>query len=84
MIVGECSRNEDITVNVCKKKHATNTRASGSDEALKLVPPRNMSLEACLEFISDDELLEVTPKNLRIRKKILDPTKRKRANMNRN
>ena len=71
MIVGECSRNEDITVNVCKKKHATNTRASGSDDALKLVPPKTMSLEQCLDFIADDELLEVTPSTLRMRKRIL-------------
>ncbi|HIU57798.1 MAG TPA: translational GTPase TypA [Candidatus Ornithomonoglobus merdipullorum] len=71
MIVGECARNEDITINVCKKKHATNTRASGSDEALKLVPPKDMSLEQCLDFIADDELLEVTPHHLRMRKRIL-------------
>lgn len=71
MIVGECSRNEDITVNVCKKKHATNTRASGSDDALKLVPPKAMTLEQCLDFIAEDELLEVTPDNLRMRKRIL-------------
>lgn len=71
MIVGESSRSEDITVNVCKKKHATNTRASGSDEALKLVPPKEMSLEQCLDFLADDELLEVTPTHLRMRKRIL-------------
>ena len=71
MIVGECSRNEDITVNVCKKKHATNTRASGSDDALKLVPAKSMTLEECLDFIAEDELLEVTPKSLRMRKRIL-------------
>ena len=71
MIVGECSRNEDITVNVCKKKHATNTRASGSDYALKLVPAKSMTLEECLDFIAEDELLEVTPKSLRMRKRIL-------------
>ena len=71
MIVGECSRNEDITVNVCKKKHVTNTRASGSDDALKLVPPRQLSLEECLDFIAEDELLEVTPNTLRMRKRIL-------------
>jgi len=70
--VGENSRGEDITINVCKKKHVTNMRASGSDEALRLTPPRQMSLENCLEFIADDELLEVTPKSLRMRKKILD------------
>ena len=79
MIVGECSRNEDITVNVCKKKHATNTRASGSDEALKLVPPREMSLEECLDFIADDELLEVTPSHLRMRKRILQTDLRAKA-----
>ena len=71
MIVGENSRLEDIVVNVCKKKHVTNTRASGSDDALKLVPPRELSLEQCLDFIADDELLEVTPKHLRMRKRIL-------------
>lgn len=71
MIVGESSRLEDITVNVCKKKHATNTRASGSDDALKLVPPKEMTLEECLDFIAEDELLEVTPQNLRMRKRIL-------------
>ena len=71
MIVGECSRNEDITVNVCKKKHVTNTRASGSDDALKLVPAKLMTLEECLDFIADDELLEVTPESLRMRKRIL-------------
>ena len=78
MIVGENARAEDIVVNVCKKKHATNTRASGSDDALKLVPPRNMSLEQCLEFIADDELLEVTPNHLRMRKKILNTELRKK------
>lgn len=71
MIVGENARIEDIVVNVCKKKHATNTRASGSDDALKLVPPKELSLEQCLDFIADDELLEVTPHNLRMRKRIL-------------
>ncbi len=79
MIVGECSRNEDITVNVCKKKHATNTRASGSDDALKLVPPREMTLEECLDFIADDELLEVTPEHLRMRKRILQTDLRGKA-----
>ena len=69
MIVGQCPKQEDITVNVCKKKQLTNTRASGSDEALRLVPPRRLSLEQCLEFLADDELLEVTPENLRLRKK---------------
>jgi len=79
MVVGECSRAEDIDVNVCKKKHLSNTRSSGSDDALKLVTVPDMSLEQCLEFISSDELVEVTPKNIRIRKKILDSTERKRA-----
>ncbi len=72
MVVGICSRNEDMTVNVCKRKQLTNMRASGSDEALRLVTPRNYSLEQCLEFLADDELLECTPKNLRIRKRELD------------
>ena len=71
MIVGESPKSEDITVNVCKKKHVTNTRASGSDEALKLTPPSILSLEQSLEFITDDELVEVTPKNIRLRKRIL-------------
>lgn len=79
MIVGENARLEDIVVNVCKKKHATNTRASGSDDALKLVPPRQMSLEQCLEFIADDELLEVTPNHLRMRKRILATDLRAKA-----
>ena len=79
MIVGENSRAEDIVVNVCKKKHVTNTRAAGSDDALKLVPPRDLSLEQCLEFIADDELLEVTPKYLRMRKKILKTDLRAKA-----
>ena len=79
MIVGENARNEDIVVNVCKKKHATNTRASGSDDALKLVPPRQMSLEQCLDFIADDELLEVTPNHLRMRKRILQTDLRAKA-----
>ncbi len=72
MIVGVSPKMGDINVNVCKKKHLTNTRASGSDEALRLIPPRHMSLEESLEFISDDELVEVTPKNIRLRKRILD------------
>ncbi len=76
MIVGECSRNEDIVINVCKKKHATNMRASGSDEALKLVPHINMSLEQNLEFIDDDELVEITPTSIRLRKKILNTDQR--------
>lgn len=79
MVIGENPKQEDIELNVCKKKQLTNTRASGSDDALKLTPPKIMSLEQCLEFIGTDELLEVTPNHLRIRKKILDPTQRKRA-----
>ena len=70
-IVGECSRAEDIVVNVCKKKHVTNMRASGSDEALRLVPAVQLTLEQCLEFIADDELVEVTPVNIRMRKRLL-------------
>ena len=81
MVIGSNGRGEDIEVNVCKKKQLTNTRSSGADEALRLVPPKVMSLEQCLDFIDTDELLEVTPKSLRIRKKILDPTLRKRAAM---
>jgi len=76
MIVGECSRNEDIVINVCKKKHVTNMRAAGSDEALRLVPPVIMSLEQCLEFIEDDELVEITPQSIRLRKKILNTEQR--------
>ena len=83
MVVGECPRSEDIELNVCKTKKLTNTRSSSADEALKLTPPKEMSLEQCLDFIDTDELLEVTPKNLRIRKKILDPTLRKRAMISR-
>ena len=79
MIVGVSPKQEDITVNVCKKKQMTNMRAAGSDDALRLVPPRKMSLEQCLEFLADDELLEVTPKNLRIRKTILNHEKRMKA-----
>ena len=79
MVVGENPKSEDIEVNVCKTKHLTNTRSSGADEALKLVPARKLSLEQALDFIDTDELLEVTPKNLRIRKKILDARLRKRA-----
>lgn len=81
MVVGETGKAEDIEINVCKKKQMTNTRSSGSDEALRLSPPKILSLEQALEFIDTDELLEVTPKSLRIRKKILDPTMRKRAAM---
>jgi len=76
MVIGVNPRSEDMTINVCKKKQLTNTRASGSDEALRLTPPRQMSLEQCLEFLADDELLEVTPKSLRMRKSILDHEKR--------
>lgn len=81
MVIGSCSRAEDIELNVCKKKHLTNTRSSSADEALTLVPPKILSLEQALDFIDVDELLEVTPKSLRIRKRILDPTLRKRAGM---
>ena len=81
MVIGQSGKSEDIELNVCKTKHLTNTRASGSDDALKLTPPKILSLEQALEFIDTDELLEVTPKSLRIRKKILDPTLRKRANI---
>ncbi len=76
MIVGECAKNEDIVCNVCKKKQLTNTRASGSDEALRLVPPTTLSLEQCMEFIKDDELLEVTPNSLRLRKMVLSKEQR--------
>ena len=79
MVVGVSPKQEDITVNVCKKKQLTNTRAAGSDDALRLVPPRKLSLEQCLEFLADDELLEVTPKSLRIRKRILDHERRMKA-----
>ncbi len=79
MVIGTSGKTEDVEVNVCKTKHLTNTRTSASDEALRLVPPRIMSLEQCIEFIDNDELLEVTPTSLRIRKRILDPTLRKRA-----
>ncbi len=79
MVIGQSPKSEDIELNVCKTKKLTNMRSAGADEALKLSPPREMSLEQCLDFIDTDELLEVTPKNLRIRKRILDPTLRKRA-----
>ena len=82
MVVGQNPKAEDIEINVCKTKKLTNTRSSSADEALKLTPPKIMSLEQCLDFIDTDELLEVTPKSLRIRKKILDPTMRKRASFN--
>ena len=79
MIVGQSPKDEDIVVNVCKKKHMTNTRASGSDDALRLIPPKIMSLEQAIEFIADDELIEVTPKNIRMRKRILDKSERMKA-----
>ena len=79
MVEGQTGRSEDIEVNVCKKKQLTNTRSAGADDALRLVPPRILSMEQALDFIDTDELLEVTPSHLRIRKKILDPTLRKRA-----
>ena len=78
MVVGINSRNEDLTINVCKEKHLTNTRSSGADDALRLVPPKKMSLEESIEFIAEDELVEVTPENIRIRKKILDTKTRER------
>ena len=79
MVIGQTGKTEDVEINVCKSKHLTNTRASGSDDALRLSPPKILSLEQALEFIDTDELLEITPESLRIRKKILDPTLRKRA-----
>ena len=82
MVIGQTGRSEDIEINVCKKKQLTNTRSSSADEALRLTPPKILSLEQALDFIDTDELLEVTPTNLRIRKKILDPTLRKRAMIN--
>lgn len=84
MVVGQTGKAEDIEINVCKKKQLTNTRSSSADEALRLSPKKDLSLEQALEFIDTDELLEITPVNLRIRKKILDPTLRKRSSMNRN
>ena len=81
MIVGQSGKSVDIDVNVCKTKHLTNTRSSSADEALRLVPPRLMSLEQAIEYVDTDELLEVTPNHLRLRKKILDPRLRKRANI---
>ena len=80
MIVGLSPKTEDIVVNVCKKKHVTNIRAAGSDDALRLTPPRHLSLEESLEFLSDDELLEVTPVTTRLRKRVLDHTMRMRLN----
>ncbi len=82
MVVGRNTRSNDMEVNVCKKKQLTNTRSSGADDALKLTPPTIMSLEQCIDFIADDELVEVTPMNLRLRKKILDPVARKKAGRN--
>ena len=79
MVIGQTGKTEDIEINVCRSKKLTNTRASGSDDVLKLSPPKILSLEQALEFIDTDELLEITPENIRIRKKILDPTMRKRA-----
>ena len=78
MIVGLNSRGEDLAINVCKEKHLTNTRASGSDDALRLVPPLQMSLEQAIEFIQDDELVEITPKSIRLRKKTLNNKDRER------
>jgi len=78
MVVGVSPKSDDLAVNVCKKKHISNMRASGSDEALRLIPPKLMSLEEMIEFIKDDEMLEVTPKNLRIRKIILNNQMRMR------
>lgn len=82
MVIGQCGKSEDVEINVCKRKQLTNTRSSGADDALKLTPPRILSLEQALEFIDTDELLEVTPSTIRIRKKILDPTLRMRAKRN--
>ena len=76
MIVGECEKNEDIVCNVCKKKQMTNTRASGSDDALRLVPHTTLSLEQSMEFIGDDELVEITPESIRLRKRILSKEQR--------
>ena len=82
MIIGQNPKAEDMEVNVCKRKQLTNTRSSSADDALKLVPPRILSLEQSLEYLETDELLEVTPTSLRLRKKILDPTQRMRAKRN--
>ncbi len=79
MVIGESPKSEDINVNVCKTKHLTNTRSSSSDDALRLITPKKMSLEECLEFLGDDELLEITPKNIRIRKRILNGELRAKA-----
>ena len=80
MVVGENPKGGDIVVNVCKRKNLTNTRASGSDDALRLIPPKILTLEESIEFLNDDELLEVTPRNIRIRKTILDHEQRAKAN----
>mgnify|MGYP002522139236 FL=1 len=80
MVVGVSPKAGDLNVNVCKKKHITNMRASGSDDALRLIPVKKMSLEQCIEFLGEDELLEVTPHNLRIRKRILNNDLRAKAN----
>ncbi len=82
MVIGSSPKGLDIEVNVCKKKHQTNIRASGSDDALKLSPPRQLSLEEALEFIEEDELIEITPENIRIRKRILDANKRYKSKKN--
>lgn len=82
MIVGENSRDNDLEINVLKAKQLTNIRAAGKDEAIVLVPPRRLSLESMMSYIQDDELVEVTPKNLRLRKRFLDPNLRKRASKN--
>mgnify|MGYP000222041664 CR=1 FL=1 len=82
MVIGQNGKAEDIELNVCKTKHLTNTRSSSADDALKLIPPKKLSLEEALEFIDTDELLEITPENLRIRKKILDSTLRFRSKKN--
>ena len=82
MVIGQNAKSEDIEVNVCKRKQLTNTRSSSADDALRLSPPKVLSLEQALEFIETDELLEVTPESLRIRKKILDPTVRMRSKRN--
>ena len=84
MIIGQNPKTDDIELNVCKTKHLTNTRSSSADEALRLVPPKILSLEQAIDFIDTDELLEVTPTHLRMRKKILDPTLRKRAQFAKN
>lgn len=79
MIVGRTNKSGEVDVNVCKKKNLTNVRASGSDDALTLTPPSRLSLEQCLEFVDDDELIEITPENIRLRKKILNTEQRRKA-----